>query len=108
MDTVIPSEREGQTREASLRARVTGSTQDGRAFETETVLRDLSLHGAMVYLDYRPKLQSELRILIESSANAGPNGDGQGNSDVALRGYVVRIEPGPEKNQVGVGIVFTE
>ena len=27
---------------------------------------------------------------------------------LALRGYVVRIEPGPEKDQVGVGIVFTE
>jgi len=33
------------------------------------------------------------------------NGD---HADRALRGYVVRIEPGPEKDQVGVGIVFTE
>ena len=102
MDTVIPAERESQQREAYFRARVTGSTQDGRAFESETVIRDLSLHGAVIYLDHSPKLQSELQVLIES-----PNND-EGKKHLALRAYVVRIEPGNGKDQVGVGIVFTE
>jgi phosphoribosyl 1,2-cyclic phosphodiesterase len=102
MDAVIPTEREGQTREAYFRARVIGSTQDGRAFEADTVIRDLSLHGAMIYLDHSPKLQSELQVLIENPSNGG------GAKNLSLRGTVVRIEPVPEKNQVGVGIVFTE
>jgi phosphoribosyl 1,2-cyclic phosphodiesterase len=106
MEALIPSEREGWTREPQFRARVIGATQDGREFETETVLRDLSLHGAMIYLDHSPKLQSELQVLIESPNNREGNGGGRGH--VALRGHVVRIEPGPEKDQVGVGIVFTE
>ena len=98
---VIPAARDGSRREAHFRARVTGLTQEGRPFEEETVIRDLSLHGALIYLDHSPKLQSELQVSIENP------GDGD-QPDRALRGYVVRIEPGPEKDQVGVGIVFTE
>ena len=100
-DVVIPAVRDGLRREAHFRARVTGFTQEGKAFEEETVIRDLSLHGALIYLDHSPRLQSELQVTIENPEN----GD---HSDRALRGYVVRIEPGPEKDQVGVGIVFTE
>jgi hypothetical protein len=59
------------------------------------------LHGALIYLDHSPKLQSELHVMLE-------NPDGNNGKRMALRGYVVRIEPGPEKDQVGVGIVFTE
>ena len=100
-DVVIPAVRDGLRREAHFRARVTGLRQDGRPFDQETVIRDLSLHGALIYLDHSPKLQSELQVTIENPGN----GD---HADRALRGYVVRIEPGPEKDQVGVGIVFTE
>jgi phosphoribosyl 1,2-cyclic phosphodiesterase len=100
-DVVIPAVRDGLRREAHFRARVTGLTQEGKAFEEDTVIRDLSLHGALIYLDHSPKLQSELQVTLENPGN----GD---RSDRALRGYVVRIEPGPEKDQVGVGIVFTE
>ena len=81
--------------------RIAGFTQEGQAFEEETVIRDLSLHGALLYLDHSPKLQSELQVVIE---NRSANGS---EKDLSLRGYVVRIEPRPEKNQVGVGIVFT-
>jgi phosphoribosyl 1,2-cyclic phosphodiesterase len=102
MDTVIPAGREGQRGEAYFRARVIGATQDGRAFESETVIRDLSLHGAMIYLDHSPKLQSELQVFIEN-----PDND-EGKKHLALRGTVVRIEPGADNDQVGVGIVFTE
>src|SRR5579883_1690230 len=100
-DVVIPAVREGMRREAHFRAHVTGLTQEGKAFEEETVIRDLSLHGALIYLDHSPKLQSELQVTIENPSNGN-------HIDRALRGYVVRIEPGPEKDQVGVGIVFTE
>jgi phosphoribosyl 1,2-cyclic phosphodiesterase len=101
MDVMIPASREGQRREAHFRARVSGLTQEGRRFEEHTVIRDLSLHGAMIYLDYSPKLQSELQVVIEKTGNGG-------EKDLTLHGYVVRIEPGLEKKQVGVGIVFTE
>ena len=43
IDVVIPAAREGLRREAHFRARVSGVTQEGRAFEEETVIRDLSL-----------------------------------------------------------------
>ncbi len=66
------------------------------------MIRDLSLHGAMIYLDHSPKLQSELQVVIENPGN------GEGAKQLALRGTVVRIEPREEKGQVGVGIVFTE
>ena len=101
-DVVIPAARNGLRREAHFRARVLGFTQEGKAFEEETVIRDLSLHGALIYLDHSPKLQSELQVMMENP------GDGDQKGRLALRGYVVRIEPGPEKDQIGVGIVFTE
>jgi phosphoribosyl 1,2-cyclic phosphodiesterase len=102
MEAAIHSVDEGSRREAHFRARVMGFTQDGQAFEEETVIRDLSLHGALIYLDHSPRLQSELQVSIE---NQGSNGHAK---RLALRGYVVRIEPSSEENQVGVGIVFTE
>jgi phosphoribosyl 1,2-cyclic phosphodiesterase len=102
IDVVIPAVREGLRRKANFRAHVIGVTQDGRQFEEETVIRELSLHGALVYLGHNPKLQSELQVMIENP------GKDRGVQRLALRGCVVRIEPGPEKDQVGVGILFTE
>ncbi len=103
ISVTIPSADEGLRRDANFRARVAGFTQEGRAFEEETVIRNLSLHGALLYLDHSPKLQSELQVVIE---NQGSNGNEK--AFLSLHGTVVRIEPGPEKNQVGVGVVFTE
>jgi phosphoribosyl 1,2-cyclic phosphodiesterase len=97
-----PSAREGLRREAHFRARVAGVMPDGRAFTAETVVGDLGLHGALIYLDHAPRLQSELEVVIESPADS-PKG-----KRLALRGHVVRIEPGPDGRRVGVGIVFTE
>ena len=37
-----------------------------------------------------------------------PGAEGNANSHLRLRGYVVRLEPGPEKDQTTVGVVFTE
>lgn len=102
MDVSIPSSRTGLRRETHFRAHVMGLTQEGRAFDEETVIRDLSLQGALIYLEHTPRLQSALEVIIEQSS------DGDQQKPLTLKGYVVRIEPGLEKDQVGVGIVFTE
>jgi phosphoribosyl 1,2-cyclic phosphodiesterase len=97
----MPPAREGLRRETRFRARVAGVTPEGRAFAADTVIGDLSLHGAVVYLDHAPRLQSELEVVIENPADAAAG------KNLALHGHVVRVEPGPD-DQVGVGIVFTE
>lgn len=103
LDVVIPASREGLRRDAHFRARVTGQTDTGHAFEEETVISDLTFHGALIYLDHSPKLQSELQVQLEN-----PGIDGSSNSPLRLRGYVVRIEAQQDKERTAVGIVFTE
>lgn len=103
LDVVIPTVREGLRRDAHFHARVTGLTDSGRAFEEETVISDLTLHGALIYLGHSPKLQSELQVQLDN-----PGIGGASNSPLRLRGYVVRIEPEAEKDRTAVGIVFTE
>ena len=103
LEVVIPATREGLRRDAHFRARVTGLTDSGRAFEEETVISDLTLHGALIYLDHSPKLQSELQVQLDN-----PGIGGTSNSPLRLRGYVVRIEAGADKDRTAVGIVFTE
>ncbi len=103
LDVMIPNAREGLRRDAHFRARVTGLTDAGLAFQEETVISDMSLQGALIYLDHSPKLQSELQIQLD-----GPGIGGVTNSPLRLRGYVVRIEAEPGKDRTAVGIVFTE
>jgi phosphoribosyl 1,2-cyclic phosphodiesterase len=103
LDVAIPVQREGLRRDTHFRARVTGLTDTGISFEEDTVISDLSLHGALIYLDHSPKLQSELQVQLDS-----PGIDGATDGALRLRGYVVRIEPEPEKDRTAVGIVFTE
>ena len=103
LDVVIPTVRESLRRDTHFRAQVSGFTDAGQAFEEETVIRDLSLHGALIYLDHLPKLQSELQVQLENPGIAGPS-----DGPLCLRGYVVRIEPGGEKDRAAIGIVFTE
>ncbi len=103
LEVVIPASREGLRREAHFRARVTGFTDSGHAFEEETVISDLTLQGALIYLDHSPKLQSELQVQLDN-----PGIDGSTNSPLRLRGYVVRIEAQEDKERTAVGIVFTE
>jgi hypothetical protein len=67
------------------------------------VISDLTLHGALIYLDHSPKLQSELQVQLDN-----PGIDGSTNSPLRLRGYVVRIEAQEDKERTAVGIVFTE
>ena len=57
------------------------------------MISDLTLHGALIYLDHSPKLQSELQVQLDN-----PGIGGSSNSPLRLRGYVVRIEQEAERS----------
>jgi phosphoribosyl 1,2-cyclic phosphodiesterase len=99
----LPTGRTGQRRDGNLRALVTGYTTEGRAFQEETVIRDLTLQGAMLYLTHSPRLQSELQVEMGDPGKETP-----AEHPMRLRGYVVKLEPGPQSAQTAVGVVFTE
>jgi phosphoribosyl 1,2-cyclic phosphodiesterase len=101
VDAHMPGTRTTLRREAQFRARVSGVTEGGHAFEEETVVRDLSLQGALISLRHSPRLQSELQVTMET-----PGVDGV--QAMKLRGYVVRIDEGAEKGDSAVGVVFTD
>jgi hypothetical protein len=98
----MPGARTSLRREAQFRAKVTGVTEDGKEFQEETVVRDISLQGALISLQNIPQLQSELQVTMET-----PGKDGL-QSSMRLKGYVVRIDEGAEKGQIAVGVVFTD
>ena len=97
----MPGTRTAMRREAQFRARVCGVTEGGKAFEEDTLVRDLSLQGALISLQHLPRLQSELQVLMETP---GPDG----LQTMRLRGYVVRVEAGEEQGRTAVGVVFTD
>jgi phosphoribosyl 1,2-cyclic phosphodiesterase len=97
----MPGTRTALRREAQFRAHICGVTEGGKAFEEDTVVRDLSLQGALISLQHLPRLQSELQVTMETP---GPNG----LQTMRLRGYVVRIDAGTEKGHSAVGVVFTD
>ncbi|MFY9753668.1 MAG: MBL fold metallo-hydrolase [Candidatus Acidiferrales bacterium] len=94
--------RTGQRRRLRFTATVTGQSEDGSPFEEKATVRDLSFQGAYLVLTSRPRLQSELRVVIEAAADPGRS------SLLSLRGTVVHFEPGREHEQNGVGVVFIE
>ena len=65
------------------------------------MVSDLSLQGARISLQHSPRLQSELRVTMQT-----PGVDGA--QTMELHGYVVRIDAGAEKGQTAVGVVFTD
>ena len=85
----------------SLAACVKGRTQSGAAFEEQTVIRGMNLHGATISLDHTPKLQSDLQLIVEKA-------DMEGKKHVVMQGYVVRVKTSPDNNQVSVSIVFVQ
>ncbi|HVS87841.1 MAG TPA: MBL fold metallo-hydrolase [Candidatus Acidoferrum sp.] len=97
----MPGPRTAPRQAAQFRARVCGLTEGGHPFEEETVVRDLSLQGALISLKHSPRLQSELQVTMET---LGANG----LQSMRLRGYVVRIDAGEEKGHTAVGVVFTD
>ncbi|HLW98967.1 MAG TPA: MBL fold metallo-hydrolase [Candidatus Acidoferrales bacterium] len=100
---ILPEGRSGHHRDGNLRAVVTGYTSDGRAFQEQTVIRDLTLQGALLYLAHSPRLQSELQVEMGDPGKESP-----AEHPMHLRGYVVKLEPGPRADQTAVGVVFTE
>lgn len=101
LETHMPVTRTALRREAQFRAKVSGFTEGGHAFEEETVVRDLALQGALISMQHCPRLQSELQITMETPGVDGPRA-------MKMRGYVVRIETSEEKGHSAVGVVFTE
>jgi phosphoribosyl 1,2-cyclic phosphodiesterase len=102
VDVVLPKSRLGQRRRLRFAATVTGETEDGGRFQEKATVRDLSLQGAYLSLNSQPRLQSEVRVVIET-------GEDQDRSRLlSLRATVVHCEPGRGKNQNGVGVVFVE
>jgi Beta-lactamase superfamily domain/PilZ domain len=97
----MPGSRTALRREAQFRASVSGLTAEGQKFEEDTLVRDLSLQGALISLKHSPRMQSELLVRMET-----PTADGL--QEMHLRGYVVRIEEGAEKGTTAVGVVFTD
>jgi len=102
VDVAMRESRLGQRRRLRFTATVTGQSEDGKPFEEKATVRDLSLQGAYLCLNNRPRLQSEVRVVIEAS------GDPTRSSVLSLRGTVVHFEPGREHSQNGMGIVFIE
>jgi len=98
----MPGMRTTLRREAQFRAKVSGVTEGGKEFQEDTVVRDISLQGALISLQNIPQLQSELQVTMQT-----PGEDGL-QSSMRLKGYVVRIDAGAEKGQIAVGVVFTD
>lgn len=102
IDVAMQIAREITRRETHFPARVAGCTPDGRAFDEETVVSNMSVQGAFIHLHHTPKLQSTLQVTINGLGGAN------GNQPLVLRGYVVRLESTPGANGIGVGILFIE
>jgi phosphoribosyl 1,2-cyclic phosphodiesterase len=102
VNVALPKSRLGQRRRLRFTAVVSGVAEDGAPFEEKAVVRDISLQGAYLSLVSRPRLQSELRVVIEAAGNE------RQESQLNLRATVVHCEPGREKTQNGVGVMFIE
>jgi len=101
-DVTLPEARLGQRRRLCFTALVSGYTEDGVAFEEKATVHDVSVHGAYLCLSNRPRLQSELRVVIQSAD------DQTGAGAVSLRATVRHCEPRQNKTQNGVGVFFIE
>ena len=102
VEVKLRESRVGLRRRLRFSATVSGLDEDGKKFEEKALVRDLSLLGAYLALNNRPRLQSELRVVIEAS------GEGNRGSSMTFQGTVVHCDVGREKTQNGVGVLFVE
>jgi phosphoribosyl 1,2-cyclic phosphodiesterase len=100
VDVALKESRLAPRRRLRFTAVVNGQGEDGAEFEEKAVVRDLSIQGAHLMLSHRPRLQSELRVAIEST------GEQNRSTIMTLRATVIHCKAGRENNQNGVGIVF--
>jgi phosphoribosyl 1,2-cyclic phosphodiesterase len=99
VDVSLRERRMAPRRRLRFNAVISGQSEDGQNFEEKAVVRDLSLQGAYIVLANRPKLQSELRLVMEAAEQNRA-------SQLTFRGTVVHCNPGRENAQNGVGVVF--
>ncbi len=71
----MPGSRTALRREAQFRASVCGVTAEGEKFEEQTLVRDLSLQGALISLKHSPRMQSELQVTMETPTAEGGAGN---------------------------------
>jgi phosphoribosyl 1,2-cyclic phosphodiesterase len=102
VDVALRESRIGQRRRLRFVATVSGQNEDGGNFEEKATVRDISLQGAYLSLKNRPRLQSELRVVIEAA------GDENRSSLLSLRGTVIHCDASREKHHHGVGVFFIE
>jgi phosphoribosyl 1,2-cyclic phosphodiesterase len=98
-NVVLPEGRLGQRRRLGFTALVSGCTEEGTPFEEKATVRDVSVQGAYLFLTKRPRLQSELRVVIQGTDDQGA---------VSLRATVTHCETRGNKGQNGVGVFFIE
>jgi len=99
VNVALRERRSAPRRRLRFNAVVSGQTEEGHSFEEKATVRDLSLQGAYIVLDNHPKLQSELRVVIEAAEQTS-------NSQMTFRGTVIHCNPGRENSQNGVGVIF--
>ena len=83
-------------------ATVSGVSEDGESFEEQAAVRDISVQGAYLSLNSRPRLQSEIRVVIEAA------GEQNRPAALALRATVVHCTQTRDEGQTGVGVFFIE
>ncbi|HEX9222260.1 MAG TPA: MBL fold metallo-hydrolase, partial [Candidatus Acidoferrales bacterium] len=71
VEVILPGARTTTRRKAHFRARVAGFNEEGQAFQEDTVIGDLSLQSALIYLKHTPRLQSEVTVVMEPTGNEG-------------------------------------
>ncbi len=101
VDVALRESRLAPRRRLRFNAVVSGQAEDGRVFEEKATVRDLSLQGAYLVLSNRPKLQSEVRVVIEAV------GEQSRANLVSLRATVIHCKAERGNAQNGVGILFT-
>jgi phosphoribosyl 1,2-cyclic phosphodiesterase len=102
VDVALRGSRMGQRHRLRFMATVSGQSEEGGTFQERATVRDLSLRGAYLCLKSRPLLQSEIHVVIDAS------GEKDRASLLSLRGTVIYCDPGREKSENGVGVVFIE
>lgn len=98
-DVKLREARVGQRRAVHFSTTIQGETQAGEKFEEKAILNELNLRGCYLWLTHSPQIQSLMNIEVECGSRERPN-------PVLLRASVVHCDPQPEKNRVGVGVVF--
>lgn len=100
-EVLLPEARLGQRRRMCFAATVSGLSEDGTSFEEKATVRDISIQGAYLCLNNRPRLQSELRVTIEGPQQSTPG-------TISLRATVAHCETRRTSGQNGVGVFFIE